>query len=264
MIGEHIVRVDSWSGLMDELYHGSWNAKIQRHRSNFAFRGISCSEHIPDTSLRRMGGPYWDLEYHLMRNFRKYARMERSDKFSIWNWFVIAQHHGLPTRLLDWTFSPMVALHFATCEIEEYDCDGAVLMVDYVKFHEKLPAVLKEELEKEGANGFTVEMLSNVAGSMKEFDSISDEDFVVFFDPPSMDYRLVNQYSLHSVMSNSRARLMDLLERNKDFWRKVVIPSDLKWEVRDKLDQANINERVLFPGLDGLSAWLARHYSPRS
>ena len=37
----------------------------------------------------------------------------------------------------------------------------------------------------------------------------------------------------------------------------------MKWEIRDKLDQANINERVLFPDLDGLSRWLTRYYWPK-
>ncbi len=41
---------------------------------------------------------------------------------------------------------------------------------------------------------------------------------------------------------------------------KYIIDKDLRWRVRDMLDQLNINERIMYPGLDGLSSWLKRHY----
>jgi len=64
-------------------------------------------------------------------------------------------------------------------------------------------------------------------------------------------------------MSSPRALLDEWLARHPQLYRRIIIPAALKWEVRDKLDQANITERVLLPGLDGLSRWLKRHYSPR-
>jgi len=60
-----------------------------------------------------------------------------------------------------------------------------------------------------------------------------------------------------------KATLDDWLGLHPTLARRVIIPASLKWEVRDKLDQANVNERVLFPGLDGLSRWLTRYYWPK-
>jgi hypothetical protein len=64
-------------------------------------------------------------------------------------------------------------------------------------------------------------------------------------------------------MSAPDKALHDWLEMHTDLSRRIIIPSEMKWEVRDKLDQAGITERVLFPGLDGLSDWLTRYYTPR-
>ena len=66
-----------------------------------------------------------------------------------------------------------------------------------------------------------------------------------------------------SLVSDYKISLDAWLANYPHVCRKIIIPSSLKWEVRDKLDQANITERVLQPGLDGLSRWLKRYYTPR-
>jgi hypothetical protein len=104
-------------------------------------------------------------------------------------------------------------------------------------------------------------MLDSI-GSLKEFDKLgAREQFVVFFEPPSLDDRIINQGAMMSAMPGVELDLQAFLERKK-LIRRIIIPKEMKWEVRDKLDQDNVTERMLFPGLDGLSRWLKRYYGP--
>jgi hypothetical protein len=256
------VRVESWAELQERLYDGSWNADIGRFRPNVAFRGLGSSLDPLHTSLMRLGGRYAELESHVLRNFRKYADPDAVRSDSEWHWLAVAQHHGLPTRLLDWTHSPYVALHFATADLAAYDRDGVIWCVDYAKVHELLPPVLRTPLREEGASVFTIELLSRAAPTRRELDGLAAGAFLLFLEPPSLDARIVNQFAFFSVMSDPRAAVDAWLAARPELARKIVIPARLKWEIRDKLDQANITERVMHPGLDGLAAWLRRHYSP--
>jgi FRG domain len=263
--GVQEIRVGSWTELHERLFDDSWQEGLGRHRSNVAYRGRSLATEGLQTSLQRLGGEPEALEEPLLRSFRRYARRSDVPYDSTWNWLALARHHGLPTRLLDWTYSPYVALHFATSALDRYGEDGVVWTLDFVQAHELLPTPLQDVVRDEGANVFTAEMIDRVARRRSEFDQLAeDDDFVLFLEPPSFDDRIVNQYALFSLMSSGRASLDEWCVQHSDLVRRIVIPAALKWEVRDKLDQANITERVLFPGLDGLSRWLRRYYLPRS
>jgi len=253
----HTIEVQSWSELMDALFHDSWSKGLQRFRSSYVYRGLENRHYDLTSTLNRLGESH--LEKHLLRNFRKYSQIEDENK-SIWNWLALAQHHGLPTRLLDWTYSPLVALHFATANFLHFDRDGMIWAVNYVDTKEYLPDQLVSIIDDEGSHIFTAEMLDRAVSSIPELQTLKKEDFAVFFEPPSLDQRIVNQYAVFSMMSNPNRTISEWLSTTEVRYFCIVIPAELKWEIRDKLDQSNINERVLFPGLDGLARWLKRHY----
>lgn len=256
--------VDTWSELYDALYDGTYNSRIERYRSRYAFRGLSSIGHDMKTSLMRLGGEFRLVENHLLRQFRKYAYKYLSEKNNEWYWISVAQHYGLPTRLLDWTYSPEVALHFATSNTDKFDTDGAVWKVNYKKAHMLLPPAIKGVIEDENTWILTTDLLDRTVKSLAELDKLGKvkSDFVIFFEPPSIDDRIFNQFAYFSICSRADLLLDDWLSGHPDIWQKIIIPKKLKWEVRDKLDQNNVCERILFPGPGGLASWLKRYYLP--
>src|SRR5262249_48381243 len=147
-------------------------------------------------------GGFVTHEKHLLTSFRKYALRSAVHGDWVWNWLSLAKHHGLPTRLLDWTYSPFVAMHVATHDVRRLEEDGAIWCVDYRQTNELLPRKMRKILDDDAANIFTTEMLNGVARTLDDFDALGDDEFVLFFEPPSLDERIVNQFALFSLPSS--------------------------------------------------------------
>jgi hypothetical protein len=80
----------------------------------------------------RIRSEFEDFEGHLLRNFRKYAHRDVVERDSFWHWLSVTQHHGLPTRLFDWTYSPYAAVHFDTSDPITFDREAAIWAVNLV------------------------------------------------------------------------------------------------------------------------------------
>lgn len=250
-----------WDIISDQAFDG----RIERYRSSYLYRGMPNADFHLETSLTRNCKELGEsLEKSILRNFTKYASIEDPEIVaSVWRQLIIGQHHGLPTRLLDWTYSPLTALHFATSgepfsQMQENDC--VIWMIDIEEMNELLPYNYKARLQKENSYLFTVEMLKEEAGSLEQYDNDMKADAIVLVEPPSIDQRIINQYSYFSIIPKEIKDIEGFLETKTGHTTKYVIDKALKWRIRDMLDQMNVNERIMFPGLDGLSSWIKRHY----
>jgi hypothetical protein len=182
--------VSSWAELMFTLYDIPRTA-FQRYRSDFVYRGVADLSWGLETSLKRLGNV--NAERGLLVSLGRYSEPGWIPADTLWVRPAVAQHHGLPTSMLDWALSPRVALHFATAGAEHYDKDGALWCINVGQSRSFLPKKLQAILAKEYSFVFSVEMLDEIK-SLANLDALGTEhgSFVLFFEPPSLDARIVN------------------------------------------------------------------------
>lgn len=237
-----------------------------RFRENAVYRGVGDADWRLLTSLDRLGGvepahSKTHLEEHILRNFIRFGRPYLpQSRANLWEILVIAEHHGLPTRLLDWSHSPLVALHFATLG-ENANTDRVIWKLDWQRMHEhfglKPVAFLVEDLDdwlrERGCKTFW-DFLNADTGA---------QPFACLLDPPSVTDRLSVQSGTFTLCSVKNRTFDDILCENGlgDALTRFVIPGERVEYVRDQLDLCTIDERRLFPGLDGIAAELRRYYS---
>jgi len=263
-MGIREIDVRSLGELIDRVTPEKPDPATGRRRDSCVYHGSADASRSLLTSLDRLGGlnpPHTKtgLEEHILRNFARYSRPHLQHATNEWELLVAAQHHGVPTRLLDWSYSPLVAAHFAT--MGDQDVDRVIWRLDWKRMHRKfgLPelALLIDDLHRlVGRDGaFTPWRLIGEGSKAKPF--------ACMIDPPTLDARISAQTATFTLCSDtSHAFDVFLAEHDlEDALTRFVIKRASAACVRDQLDLAGMDERRLFPDLDGVAAQMRRYYS---
>lgn len=259
------IRISTLDELMPLLSEQDYRPDLGRNRSSYLYRGMPDASFKMDTSLKRNCKDLQkQLEPAILENFAKYAVIgEPTIAQSVWRQMILGQHYGLPTRLLDWTHSALVGLHFAMTErkldaMDDHDC--VVWRIDMNEMCSLLPKKYQEAVNKNQSTIFSVDTLDMVTGSLSQYDEDMKDKSMVIIEPPSINQRIVNQYSFFSLVPMEMTDIEGFLDKCTNNTVKYVIDKNLRWRVRDMLDQLNMSERIVYPGLEGVSQWIKRHY----
>jgi hypothetical protein len=260
------VTVTSLGDLIDKVTPTEPDSRTGRRRDSGVYRGDPDASWPLLTSLDKLGGagsPHSkaDLEEHILRNFIRYSRPYFSTPpVNEWEVLVAAQHHGLPTRLLDWTYSPLVAAHFATVASAR-NTDRVIWRLDWKTVHRcfRLPelALLIQDLEGILGTDQPMTPWSLFSGAA------NTKPFACMFEPPSLNARIVAQSATFTLCSDKRVPFDRFLDGHGlgSALTKFIIPAKEAARFRDQLDLVSVDERRLFPDLDGVAAEMRRYYS---
>jgi hypothetical protein len=227
----------------------------------------------PGAYRRHPDGKSYD-EYALLSHFRKrgIAKLgHRTQPSSDFNWLLLAQHYGLPTRLLDWSESPLIALYFAVYDGEDESRsdqkDGSLWMLSPTYMNEV------ESLSDDSKNAFKgmADSEDHVVQAMAMQVSGYKDDAILTRHPnltrdtngkinypgvlaistEDIDERIVAQsgrFTIHSCQEGIETRV------NADrYLRKFIVPSDSKESLREELWLMGIRRWDLFPDLQTLA-----------
>jgi hypothetical protein len=256
----------------EEIEFKNWNELktfFGNKNSSWCFRGQSNYNWKLTTTMDRVDIPFQELknykkifEIHMIRDFKRHTEFHYDKPYLTKTDFQIIslmQHHGAPSRLLDFTESPYIASFFAVDNCED-EC--AIYAINYMELLSSTRLLFETQLDdnSDEINGY------KYSGSMSA-DGVFDKlvlgerqfQFVELVQPFSYFERLVNQQGVFLCQgdleidfeANLYANYLISLQKKYSPMYKIKIPSKWRMEILKDLDRMNINNGTLFPGLDG-------------
>ena len=255
----NVVSLPSYFEAVERVW-GSWTAKRSRKvLAEIWFRG-----HADAAWPLRPGALRPPFDAFSEHRFRHDFYLQAQPFFSelaaaprgIWDWYLLMQHYGVPTRLLDWTESALVALYFALLpnRIADEQTPACVWLLD--------PRRLNTELAHVGS---FIPIYSDVSVA-PYLPELWDESLgalpklPVAIDPPVNSPRLAAQRGKFTV-HGSEPEPLEAHTRLGDALQQLLIPAAQKAPMRRQFLLTGVNEGTLFPGLSGVAREITNRYA---
>jgi FRG domain len=220
--------------------------EAQGNKADLVFRGQPCDKDLlPKLGRRETKGKIAKIERLMLDEFKRTSLPLREfAPENDWDYLALAQHHGLPTRLLDWTYNSLAALWFAVRE----------------------PAPKKENSE-ELDNGVVWVLCGRVRDILVDTQNsgpLDNQPHTLIFRPKTISRRIATQSAVFTVHKLMHGEKFVALNRNPLYEKKlikIIIPPTAFPKLRAELNTHGTNAASLFPDLDGLCLYLLGRYT---
>lgn len=259
------------------------NEIMNTYIPDFIFRGHSDDENfklLPGALRWKSCGSqsitraYPNTEFNMLNDFIsdacRYVTKPPSDDYR--SWLEIAQHFGVPTRLLDFTTNPLVALYFAC--VENPGKDASVWIVNESAYR-RIFYDMVGQVDIIESNWIVQEIINQTLLNPYEATKTTNRvQYPWIFKPRCGEERMASQSSVFMVWGNKRDDFLKFVKpenymiwdknadnKEKSFICKIVIKCTTKQKIIRELDLCGINEKVIYPGLDGIGKHVKHKYS---
>jgi hypothetical protein len=220
-----------------------------------------------------------DIENDLYEEFERCATQLcdiKPEEDWEWEWYFLMQHHGVPTRLLDWTDGALIALHFAVRDKHApVRSDSLVYVLDPYWLMDHLEKRLPDyKIAKENWGVF-LKKHPNERFTEDDWDRSylpDDEEgqketplpkVPILFDSTHVTRRIAAQRSRFMIFGNDPKWMAEMAARKDSHLQVITIPAGSIKEMRLELRDAGVTESVIFPDLDGLGRELKQIWEER-
>lgn len=231
--------------------------RISQANNSIWFRGNSNHNYTLSPSIFRSNyEPKFEQSFQTKFKSRALPYLTNRPVENYWEWLFIMQHHGVPTRLLDWSSSALVALGFAIIFREDNnDADAAIWCLNPIVLNENTRVVLTPE---DKIPDISVNV--NAQASFK-IDAAARADYPIAITGPLNNKRIAAQKGTFTLFPNTEKFNLEDKDNAHTFLTKIIIPNDNIEAFKNQLYYLGMTESTIYPDLNNLALEIKREFN---